>query len=254
MTSTKLRLLGALAAAGAALLARNADTLSTIQSDAFWPPSRASAPFLSLLVAALAVLIAIVFCRPSASSATAELVSNDKRKLIMAQLSQAVKWDREDEEDEETDEKKKKEKEEAKAKEKKRPPESKDLFEMLYDDVEERHVTEHGIDAASAEYLGALALFKERLVPDIEEAARCTRFACEMAEPGDAEHSDDPTRVALFRDGARLKELVRPRGQSGAPGGAMSGRHQLLGLLLKAWGGHAHSPPQHPRRLRAVPL
>ena len=117
MSSTKLQL-GALAAAGAALLARNADTLSSIQSDAFWPPSRASAPFLSLLVTALAVLIAIVFCRPSASSATAERVSNDKRKLIMAQLSQAVKWDREDEEDEETDEKKKKEKETKKKKKK----------------------------------------------------------------------------------------------------------------------------------------
>ena len=193
--------------AGAAMLAHNVDMLSSIQGDTFWPPSRAAAPFLSMLVTAISILIGIVFFYPSASSATADRVLEDKRKQIMAQLSQAVKWDREDEEDEETDEAKKKETE--KEKKKKRPPESKDLFEMLYDDIEERHVIEHGIDAECAEYRGALSLFKERLVPDVEEAARCTRLACEMPEAGDAEMNDDPKRVALFRDGARLKELVR---------------------------------------------
>ena len=187
--------------AGAAMLAHNLDMLSSIQGDAFWPPSLAAAPFLSMLVTAISILIAIVFFYPSASSATADRVLEDKRKQIMAQLSQAVKWDREDEEDEEITKEVKKEK--------KRPPESKDLFEMLFDDIEERHAIEHGIDAECAEYRGALSLFKERLVPDVEEAARCTRLACEMPEAGDAEMNDDPKRVALFRDGARLKELVR---------------------------------------------
>jgi hypothetical protein len=195
--------------AGAALLAHNVDMLSSFQGDTFWPPSLAAAPFLSMLVTAISILIAIVFFYPSASSATANRVLEDKRKQIMAQLSQAVKWDREDEEDEETEEAKQKKTEKEKEKKKKRPPESKDLFEMLYDDVEERHVIEHGIDAECAEYRGALSLFKERLVPDVEEAARCTRLACEMPEVGDAEMNDDPKRVALFRDGARLKELVR---------------------------------------------
>merc|ERR1719169_89588 len=90
----------------------------------------------------------------------------------------------------------------------KRPPETPALFEMLYDDVEERHVTHYGIDEQAPEYKFCLALFKERLPLDMAEAARCTRIARGMAEPGDVEHHDDLKRIVLFKDGVKLRELV----------------------------------------------
>ena len=76
---------------------------------------------------------------------------------------------------------------------------------MLYDDIEERHVRDFGISADDPSYAGALALFKERLGPDLDEAVRCTRAARGGGELADG---DDPKRAALFRDGSRLRELV----------------------------------------------
>ena len=79
---------------------------------------------------------------------------------------------------------------------------------MIFDDIEECNVTDFGIDKEDFAYAGILALFKERLQPDLEEAARCTRLARGAGTQEDEAQKDDPKRIALFRDGAKLKELI----------------------------------------------
>ena len=75
----------------------------------------------------MAITIYIFVCRTG--SAEQERVRSQKRKLIMAQLVQAMRWDEElpAADDAEEPEKRKE----------KKPPEIKELFEMLFDDVEE---------------------------------------------------------------------------------------------------------------------
>merc|ERR1719235_2303204 len=93
-----------------------------------------------------------------------------------------------------------------KGEEKKRPPLAKDLFEMVYDDIEERHVTEYGISADMDPYVSTLALFKERLAADFEDAVKFTDLAREQASvagvlKGQELDADDLKRVAEFLDG-----------------------------------------------------
>ena len=65
-----------------------------------------------------------------------------------------------------------------------------------------------GIKADDFAYAGILKLFKERVQPDLEEAARCTRLARSAGTEADEKEGDDPKRTALFRDGSKLKELI----------------------------------------------
>jgi len=121
-----------------------------------------------------------------------------------------MKWDQDEDEEGKKDEGKGGEAKdkEKKEKEKKKPPESQELFKMIFDDIEESHVTDFGIDKDDFAYAGILALFKERLQPDLEEAARCTRLARGAGTKEDEAQQDDPKRIALFRDGTKLKELI----------------------------------------------
>merc|ERR1719160_1279856 len=99
----------------------------------------------------------------------------------------ALRWNEDLEEKDECEDGKqngKKNGQEEKKKEepkKKRPPLAKDLFDMVYDDVEERHVTDYGISADQEPYVSALALFKERLAADFEDAVKFTDLAREQA-------------------------------------------------------------------------
>ncbi len=206
--------LGTATACGALALAANTATVPS--ADLFWPPSQRSAPFLVAVSALVAAITVVSFCRSSSSAAIAKRMAR-KRQLVMAQLVQASRWERGDADDSEE-----KEGEEGDGKAAK-PPETKDLFEMLFDEVEERHVTEFGIDPADPTYAGVLALFKARVAASVEEATRYTRMArggprdgpgatagatgatAERAGPVSAE---DRRQMALFSDGARLKELL----------------------------------------------
>merc|ERR1711959_502435 len=114
------------------------------------------------------------------------------------------------EKDEKAEKDKEKTKEEPK---KKRPPLSKDLFEMVYDDVEERHVTEYGIPADQEPYASTLALFKERLAADFEDAVKFTNLARQQASvsglvKGTELDADDLKRVGEFLDGTKITELL----------------------------------------------
>ena len=148
-----------------------------------WPPSRSSAPVLLLISSAFAALTAYSFSAGKKSE-DAQRFADQKRKLIAMQLTQAMRWDKDEEEGEEGAEKdkegaEKKEEEgdeKEKEKEKKRPPESAELL-AIFDDVEEVHVTNFGIAADDEAYAGVLALFKERVPIDLAEAgaARASR-------------------------------------------------------------------------------
>ena len=77
-------------------------------------------------------------------------VRNKKRKLIVAQLAQAMCWDQEDEADDGEPHKGSEDRKD------KKPPEIKELFEMLYCNIEERHVTDFGIAPDDPCYLYCL--------------------------------------------------------------------------------------------------
>jgi hypothetical protein len=136
-----------------------------------WPPSQKSAPSLLLLVLSFAELIRRTFFSPVETQESRQ-VRETKRRLVLAQMSQALRWDKA-EFDEQS----------AKDKRKRRPPPSADLFDMVYDEVEERHVTDynkrdcHDRQVFQEHYLGTLALFKERLVTDMEECVAMTNLA-----------------------------------------------------------------------------
>ena len=123
-----------------------------------------------------------------------------RRKLAHAQLTEALAWNDDVKEQEDT---------ETKGTEK-RPPETKELFEMLWCEIEELHIYDAcGMPADEPAYRGCLDLLKARASPDLAEAVRCTRAA--RLQDEDESVSDrtlDAKRVALFRDGTKLKELV----------------------------------------------
>jgi ATP-binding cassette subfamily B protein len=145
----------------------------------------------------IAVLI-VSFGRRAASN---DAIREKRRKLAYAQLTEALAWDqvpgspddsghKEDGED-------------------KRPPETKELFDILWCDVEERHIWDVcGFPADDPIYVACVALLKARASPDLAEASRCTRLArLRDSDPG-SKPTDEATRVPLFRDGSKLKELV----------------------------------------------
>jgi len=173
----------------------------SFSSELLWPPTRQSAPFLIAITSAIAILLVISFGKRNGNDEAR--VREMKKKLIAAQLAEAMRWNSKESHEEHD------ENHEAEQKEK-RPPESSELFEMLFDDVEERHVTNFGISVSDPDYSGCLDLFKQRLQPDLEEAARCTRISRSLVAPSaeDLSHADDPKRVALFKDGTKLKEYV----------------------------------------------
>jgi len=82
---------------------------------------------------------------------------------------------------------------------------------MVYDDVEERHVTDYGIPHDGL-YQVVLALFKERLVADFSEHIQFTNLARSQAKGIDLTQfeydNDDLKRIPEFLDGTKLTELV----------------------------------------------
>jgi len=169
---------------------------------AVWPPSRRSSPLWFLLAACFAFAVKRIFftCEDTEEAARVRKV---KKRLILAQMTQALRWNKEDGnaagEEEEDD----------KSSEKKRPPSAKDLFEMLYDDVEDRHATEFGIEAKEEPYKSTLALFKERVAEDLRDAVRYTRLARETKEKAAVDiDKDDLKFAAEFLDGTKLADLL----------------------------------------------
>ena len=139
-----------------------------------WPPSPKTAPYLSGVVICIGLFTYAVLFRVVKSNEF-ERVRAIKRRLLLAQMVQALKWD---EDEKPADDEKDKDQEEDKDKKKddaKQPPTAEDLFNMLYDDTEERHVTDYDIPADEYPYCAAIDLFRERLTAEFEEALRNTR-------------------------------------------------------------------------------
>jgi ABC-type multidrug transport system fused ATPase/permease subunit len=177
-----------------------------------WPPSPKSAPFLGLLILGFAILVNKTFFRGGAT-VESKRVREEKKRMLLLQMAQALLWNVEDEEreDEDAEEEKDAKKDEKKPK---RPPAAADLFEMVYDDVEERHVTEYDIPADEEPYVSTLALFKERLAADFEEYRQFTELARRDANGENiftadtGLDNDQLKRVPEFLDGTKLSDLL----------------------------------------------
>lgn len=178
-----------------------------------WPPSSKSSPFLGFLLLSFAILVKNTFFS-NEETTESKRVRDVKKRLLLLQMSQALRWNleenKEDEEDgEESDKKKEKKKDQ-----KRRPPSAADLFEMVYDDIEERHVTEFNIPADSEPYVSTLALFKERLAADFEDYVVLTNLARREATGEDIYalelglDSDDLKRIPEFLDGTKIADLI----------------------------------------------
>jgi ABC-type multidrug transport system fused ATPase/permease subunit len=181
---------------------------TTHKLELVWPPSRMSAPAI-VSVVVFVVGVCIVSIMESTDGEAQRRLHTSKRRKYLAQLSQALRWD-EDDTNAEADEEEGTMAKEAKPKEDKvkRPPEAKELFEMLFDEVEERHVTEYGISRTDETYVEVLALFHKTVPEAIKEATRCTRIARGLATEQERTRCDEPKRVALFKDGVRLRNLL----------------------------------------------
>eukprot|EP00928_Gymnodinium_smaydae_P048628 TRINITY_DN32526_c0_g1_i1.p1 TRINITY_DN32526_c0_g1~~TRINITY_DN32526_c0_g1_i1.p1 ORF type:complete len:787 (-),score=116.79 TRINITY_DN32526_c0_g1_i1:561-2921(-) len=173
-----------------------------------WPPSRQSAPALSTLVLCFVLCCWRTFFQ-SGHTDEAKRVQQEKKRLTLAQMSQALKWAEETPQNSEGEDTGRNSEHEKDHESKKRPPSSKDLYEMLFDDIEERHVTEYGIDPTCEIYMGVLQLFRERLPIDLQDAVKFTTLARSSLEDVDNTMSkDEMKRVAEFRDGTKLSELI----------------------------------------------
>jgi ABC-type multidrug transport system fused ATPase/permease subunit len=183
---------------------------ATSASELLWPPTKKSAPLNIFFVLFFAFIVKRIFFSGK-QSAEKIRVQAEKRRLLLAQMSMALRWNEDLEEKDDKKEKKKGQEEEEPKK--KRPPLAKDLFDMVYDDVEERHVTEYGISADQEPYASTLALFKERLAADFEDAVKFTNLARQQASvsglvQGADLDADDLKRVAEFLDGTKITELL----------------------------------------------
>jgi ABC-type multidrug transport system fused ATPase/permease subunit len=187
---------------------------SNASKDMIWPPSARSAPILSVLILNFILLVKKTFFSGE-ETAESKRVRDVKRRLVLAQMTQALRWNVEEEvqeEDMEDDNDKKDNTE--KDKKIKRPPLAEDLFEMVYDDVEERHVTEFNIPADQEPYISTLALFKERLSADFVDYVKFTQLARREANGDSIDYteigldSDQVKRIPEFRDGTKLSDLM----------------------------------------------
>jgi len=180
--------------------------------EVIWPPSPRSAPFLSILILNLAVLIKRTFFS-SGETPESKRVKATKRRLLLAQMSQALRWNAE-EPTEENEQEGDTESTDGAEKMEKRPPPAEALFEMVFDDIEERHVTEYGIPADKEPYHGTLALFKERLSADFKDYVKLTNLARReasgevIAATDMGLDNDELKRIPEFLDGSKLADLV----------------------------------------------
>lgn len=178
-----------------------------------WPPSRKSTPFLALCAALFVLLMQRLFFNQQDSPEAAR-IRQVKKRLILAQMAQTLKWNEDDssvEKDSGEDGPSKQEDEGSEAEGKKRPPPLSDLFEMLYDNVEDRHVTEFGIQANEEPYRSTFVLFQERIAEELREAVRYTKLARESLEDESvcAELDAEELKFAAqFLDGTKLTELI----------------------------------------------
>lgn len=187
--------------------------LNSGSQDLFWPPSPKSGPFLAVLILAFSALVKRTFFSCEASPES-KRVRDVKRRLLLAQMTQALQWDVETvEEDEEAKEAAENDMEEPAKK--KQPPLVADLFEMVYDDIEERHVTEYSISADAEPYFSTLALFKQCLSRDFEDYVKFTKLARREANGeclSSTETGLDPDKLKQlpqFLDGTKLTELLQ---------------------------------------------
>jgi len=177
-----------------------------------WPPSQRSMPFLAMLVLGFVALVKNTFFS-SKESPEIRRVRDVKKRLLLAQMMQALRWQDADPADQEEKEEHSDDGDEEKP-ETKRPPSAADLFEMVYDDVEERHVTEYGIAADAEPYLSTLALFKERLAEDFEDFVKLTKLArleangVNISAVEGSLSNEELKRVAQFSDGSKLTDLL----------------------------------------------
>jgi len=178
-----------------------------------WPPSPRSSPFLAVLILSFIAFVKKTFFS-SKESPESKRVRDMKRRLVLAQMTQALRWDVVTVEEEEEKEATKDENKEGPPKNK-RPPLVADLFEMVYDDIEERHVTEYKISADTEPYLSTLALFKERLSKDLEDYVKLTKLARREANGEDLStaetglDNDELKRLPQFLDGTKLTDLLQ---------------------------------------------
>lgn len=188
-------------------------------STMFWPPSKQSAPMLMLLVTSFAILVKRTFFS-NMETAECRRVREERRRLVHAQMVQALRW----QEDDVIDEDEEGEASTDKPKQKKRPPPAADLFEIVFDDVEERHVTDYNyvvpgkVDEEAVEkfhnlYQDTLLLFKDRLAADFEDYVKFTNIARLEAQGipvavDSGLDNDDLKRVPEFADGTKLGDLL----------------------------------------------
>lgn len=92
----------------------------------------------------------------------------------------------------------------------KAPTDSKALFEMLYDTVEERHLTEMGVEAmgvdgVGTEYQEVRELFRVRFAEDLRELHSKTKRADTKSFANEVEAN----ALVKYQGGAELREMVR---------------------------------------------
>jgi len=183
----------------------NVSQLQAPWAGTVWPPSYKSSPFWFLSSVVFAIGVKRIFFSGEELEEAAR-VRKVKKRLILAQMTQALKWDEEKKnpEEDEIEDKDKDEKQDAK-----RPPSAKDLFEMLFDDVEDRHATEFDIQADDEPYKSTLVLFKERIAEDLRDAVRYTKLARQTLEDSKVDLcAEDMKFCAQFLDGTKLTELI----------------------------------------------
>ena len=106
----------------------------------FWPPSRQSTPCLASILLSFVVIMWKTFFAEYGITPESRRVRQLKRRLILAQMTAALEWNehrRLEEEDSESEPNEV-------ARTSKKPPTTLELYSMMYDDVEERHVVEYG--------------------------------------------------------------------------------------------------------------
>ena len=203
---------------------------------ALWPPSRESLPALSIVLAASLVAIYRVFFRIAQSDA-AQAVRAKKARLVLAQIGQTLQMERERamQEDARTGadgqqmgQTLEMECEHAKQDartgadgqqedaptgadnrydERKTPPTVAAVHELLYDTVEERHVTDFGVERLGRgleDYRATRELFTERLVAELAEGLEKTK----RADSGAFASEEEAVALDKYRGGAVLRELL----------------------------------------------
>jgi len=193
-----------------------------------WHPPVERVPYIVSGMVALNILAYVYFSTVAVPEDWKRLIK-EKLRVSKALMSEYVNWDKEKaksedivgQEDEKSDQRAAKaardegggedEKKDDEKKEKKKPPTGKEIFHILFDEIEGKSIVELGIGKDETNYHRMWQLMKDRFRADIDKTMKLTKLARAIKSGARVWDEDLQKETIIFEDDEKLtlKQLLK---------------------------------------------